>query len=103
MTEIKTRIEARKASVDKWIEIQEKVLEVRNLVDEDCGFCLLARTKAEREFQCKHCEPDAEKLCNEYITDGTEKSIMNALTKASDLIVELKDKIVNLPDVYEEK
>ena len=103
MTKIKTRIKARKASIDKWIEIQEKVLEVRNLIDVNCGFCLLASTKTDRVYQCKCCEPDAEKLCREYITDGTEKSIIKVLEKAMDLVVELKDNIVNLPDVYKEE
>ena len=103
MTKIKTRLEAREASVAKWIEIQEKVLEARNLVDQNCGFCLLAKSKSVSKFRCPHCEPDVEKLCKEYITDGGLQSIMNPLAKASDLIVELKDKIVNLPDVYNEE
>ena len=72
MSEINNRAEAKEASIEKWDEIIERIEKIQTDVERMCGFCLLADNKAKKvnEFKCKHCEPDAKKLCEKYITEG---------------------------------
>ena len=74
MTKIKTRLEARKASVEKWIKLQGDFIEFENDIDEMCGFCKLAAGKVPKSvgkgyiYKCQYCEPDARELCESYMT-----------------------------------
>ena len=99
---IKTRADARRASSDKWAKILEEITELENDVDSLCGYCWLAinkvpeKTDKKYSVKCKYCEPDAERLCLEYMT-GSEASINQAFIKFRRCISTLKDKVVAWP------
>ena len=97
MSEVKTRAEARESSIEKWADIRERIDKIQTDMERMCGFCLLARDKAKKvnEFRCKHCEPDAKKLCDDYITD--EKFIVSPLCEAWENTDNLLNKIRSLP------
>ena len=105
MTKIKTRAEAKKASIKKWGDIVTRIEKLQYDVTSNCGFCTLAKDKVKKDdtklYRCTFCEPDAEKLCRDYITDDRLITIhlSEALTETYNLI----KKIISLPDVYEEK
>lgn len=105
MTAPKTRIEAREASVKKWVDILDRLEKIANDIDTMCGFCDLAQLRSEglerKVFRCKVCEPDAKKLCEDYITDDrlTTNSIDETIEKTNTLLTNLK----NLPDVLKEE
>jgi len=100
MSEIKTRAEALNASIEKWVDIRERIEGLQNDVDRMCGFCELAKKKAKdvHVFRCNLCEPDAKKLCEEYITD--ERLISNPLygawEKTDNLLAHLRSLPVDL-------
>ena len=102
---IKTRIEARTASIEKWEPLAIRLEELQNEVESMCGFCDLAQYKTEgkepKVYRCRLCESDAEKLCCEYITD--DQLITNPLTEAKNLIYRLIKEIKALPDVLKEE
>ena len=106
MSEIKTRAEAREASIEKWEDILTRIGRLQNDVDRMCGFCDLAQNKASaqknKEWRCIHCEPDAKKLCDEYIT-GSENgfgilvnSIEDAYQKTDNLLKQIRSLPVDL-------
>ena len=100
---IKTRADARKASIDKWDKLLSEFTELENDVDDQCGFCWLARnnvpedTKNKNSVKCRYCEPDAERLCLKYMT-GDEALIAHAVTSLRQLMLDLKDELGALPD-----
>ena len=103
MSEIKTRAEAKEASVKKWADILTRIGRLQNDIDRMCGFCELAQNKASaqkvKEWRCFHCEPDAKKLCEEYIT-GPERSLgilVNSLEDAYQKTDNLLKQIRSLP------
>ena len=102
MTEIKTRLEAKKASIEKWRDILTRIEKIQADVESNCGFCTLAKSKTkEPKFcRCPSCEPDAEKLCRKYITD--DQLIPNPLNVAWYQTTHLLNQIKALPDVLKE-
>ena len=82
MSEIKTRAEAKEASIEKWANIRERIERIQTDVEKMCGFCDLAKSRQKkiRIFRCKLCEPDVRKLCDEYITE--ERLITDPLVEA---------------------
>ena len=97
MSEIKTRAEAREASIEKWADILIRIEGLQDDVDRMCGFCDLAKGKAGgiHIFRCKLCEPDAKKLCEEYITE--ERLIVNPLFEVWEKTDTLLTHIRSLP------
>ena len=97
MSEIKTRAEAREASIEKWADILERIERIQLDAETMCGFCDLAKGKAGEIhiFRCKLCEPDVRKLCDEYITE--ERLITDPLFEAYQKTNTLLDKIRSLP------
>ena len=104
-TKIKTRIEAKKASMKKWASILKRLEKLQGDVTRNCGFCNLAKYKTKGKdlnvYRCQFCEPDAEKLCRAYITN--DQIITKPLREAWDQTQRLLNKIKALPDVYEEE
>jgi len=101
MIEIKTRAEALNASIEKWVDIRERIEGLQNDVDRMCGFCELARSRQiekPRVFRCFLCDPDVKKLCEEYIKD--ERLISNPLygawEKTDNLLAHLRSLPVDL-------
>ena len=105
MTKIKTRLEAKKASIKKWDTILTRIEKLQGDVSENCGFCKLAADKAKKKsitvYRCTFCEPDAEKLCRKYITD--DRLIVDPLSEAYDQIISLTKNLRLLPDVLKEE
>ena len=97
MSEIKTRAEAKEKSIEKWADILQRINIIQVDAETMCGFCDLAKGKAGgiHTFRCKLCEPDARKLCEDYI--GEERLIMNPLEEAYQKTNTLLDKIRSLP------
>lgn len=97
MSEIKTRAEAKEASIEKWADILQRIEELQNDVERMCGFCELAKEKAKnvKVYRCTVCEPDAKKLCDEYITE--ESLITDPLFEAGAKTDILLNKIRSLP------
>ena len=84
MSEITNRAEAKEASLKKWFDVRERIEKIQTDIDSMCGFCYLAKGKAEgkepKVFKCVVCEPDARKLCEEYISE--KRLILNPLYEA---------------------
>ena len=97
MSEIKTRAEAKEASIEKWVDILERIESLQGDVYTMCGFCDLAKGKAGgiHSFRCKLCEPDAKKLCEKYITE--RRLITDPLEWVYQKTNTLLDKIRSLP------
>jgi len=98
MSEITNRAEALNASIEKWVDIRERIEGLKNDVERLCGFCELARSRQiekPRVFRCFLCEPDAKKLCKEYINEG--RLIPDALNTAYDYTDTLLKRIRSLP------
>ena len=98
MSETKTRVEAREASIEKWADILQRIERLQMDIQTMCGFCYLAknrRIEKPRIFRCSLCEPDAKKLCEEYITG--EMLIVNPLEEAYQETNTLLEKIRSLP------
>ena len=102
MSEIKTRAEAKEASIEKWVDILTRIGNLQSDIDTMCGFCDLARDKAEGKeppvFKCAVCEPDAKKLCEEYITGGflITEPLSNAWMKTNILLTQIRSLPVDL-------
>ena len=103
MSEIKTRAEAKEASMEKWADILTRIGRIQSDIDTKCGFCELAQNKASaqkvKEWRCIHCEPDAKKLCVEYIT-GPERGLgilVNSIERAYQKTDNLLKQIISLP------
>ena len=81
----------------KWVDIREGIESLQTDIERMCGFCHLAKEKAKDTmfFRCTFCEPDAKKLCDEYITD--EKFIVSPLYEAWENTDNLLNKIRSLP------
>ena len=96
MSEIKTRAEAKKASIEKWEDILTRIGRLQNNVDTMCGFCYLAKSRQKkiRVFRCELCEPDVRKLCDKYITE--KRLITDPLFEAYQKTDTLLDKIRSL-------
>ena len=97
MSEIKTRAEAKEASLKKWFDILKRIESLQVDVDTMCGFCDLAKSRQKniRVFRCYLCETDVRKLCDEYITE--ERLITHTLETAYDYTDTLLRKIRSLP------
>ena len=104
MTKIKTRLEAKTASIKKWNDILTRIEKIRVDTESNCGFCNLAQYKSKKSgtkiYRCTFCEADAEKLCRRYITD--DRLIVDSLTEAWDVTTRLLNQILALPDVLKE-
>ena len=98
MSEVKTRVEALNASIEKWVDILRRIEGLQNDIDRMCGFCYLAKSRQiekPRIFRCNLCEPDAKKLCKEYIAE--ERLIMNPLFEAWEKTDNLLTHLRSLP------
>ena len=100
MSEIKTRAEAKEASIEKWFDILTRIGKIINDIDKMCGFCDLALHKANESLmlKCYSCEPDAKKLCEKYITDSGQlmKPLLEACQKTNTLLNEIRSLPVDL-------
>ena len=105
MTKIKTRLEAKTASIEKWGDILTRIEKLKVDVESNCGFCDLAQYKTKvkdsKIFKCKVCETDIEMLCRDYITD--DRRITIPLSEAYTETYNLIKKIRSLPTVLKEE
>lgn len=70
---VKTFEEARKLSLVKWTRVRESLMDLGNMMDEDCSFCEYAETLVELKDStfdkkleaCKYCP--VELLCQKVI------------------------------------
>ena len=105
---INTRLQAKRASIEKWTKIKGDLINLSNGIDDMCGFCNLAAGKVPKSvgkgyiYKCRYCEPDARELCEAYMM-ADDRLIPMTLERSQNLIEELLTKIRALPDVYEEK
>jgi len=73
MSKVKTFEDARKLSLIKWNKVKEALMELNNLIDDECSFCdystYLYRKEPESEptklVICKRCP--VESLCDKLI------------------------------------
>lgn len=59
------------ASRWKWREIKNGVIDLSNLIDHKCGFCVIAQTKGERK--CDHCPENVSVFCEKVQERTSEK------------------------------
>ena len=97
MSEIKTRAEAREASILKWVDIRKRIEEIQNDIERMCGFCFIAKEKVKEVhvYRCTLCDADVKKLCDKYITE--ERLIVNPLYEAWEKTDNLLNQIRSLP------
>ena len=100
MSDVKTRAEARLKSIEKWIDIRERIEGLQNDVDRMCGFCYLAKSRQKkiRVFRCELCEPDVRKLCDDHITEERliTAPLYEAWEKTDILLTQLRSLPVDL-------
>ena len=107
MTNVKTRIEAKKASIEKWRKINEDIDKLGKKVENFCGFCLLGKKNVPKSVgngfihKCNYCEPDARRLCEEYITANDQRIPMK-IAELKQEAFDILNKIKALPDVLNE-
>ena len=97
---ITNRAEAKEASLLKWEDVLTRIGGIQNDIDTMCGFCLLAKEKANKvkKWRCNLCEPDAKKLCEEYVTGSRMlyDSLEDAYKKTHMLLTQIRSLPVDL-------
>lgn len=87
--------DARKLSLEKWIDIEQDLTRLENKLESNCGFCLRARELTGSEGGCRGCPSHIDTFCTDIIKEQGKHlyGLRSSIRKTLEFVREVKENV----------